>query len=222
VSRITYSDGKTMEPKAYHLDDHIFELREAITNDIVALSALLGRLRVLEVHALAGEADAVEQAEAAMEEIWSPVDEDQIDEIERMLDTVEDLVEAKRCDEVNLTVNADAIDTTVRDLVLPYLTPDDGTNHVTVKTYAIPSGREIEKARITLNRLGRYVDLTIRPTPRAIPVTPPPPGTTVEKAYAKAVELKGEAAAKQILTAVQSVEKDLEKQAAMLWKAVGA
>jgi hypothetical protein len=44
----------------------------------------------------------------------------------------------------------------------------------------------------------------------------------IEAAYAKAVELKGEAAAKQIRTAVESVEKDPAKQAAMLLKAVGA
>jgi phosphoribosylanthranilate isomerase len=44
----------------------------------------------------------------------------------------------------------------------------------------------------------------------------------LEAAYARAVQLKGEAAARQIRMAVESVEKDPAKQAAMLLKAVGA
>jgi hypothetical protein len=71
---------------------------------------------------------------------------------------------------------------------------------------------ETHTIRLCFDHVGLRVDVTVVKSS----------GPSVEAAYQKAVELKGEATVRQIRKAVESVESDPAKQAAMLLKAVGA
>jgi hypothetical protein len=86
--------------------------------------------------------------------------------------------------------------------------------------YTVPTAPRVTEQNEThtihlhFDQIGLRVDVTVTKTKSGV--------LSVEAAYEKLVELKGETAARQIRMAVESVERDLAKQRAMLLKAAGA
>jgi hypothetical protein len=219
-----YKQDQQVEPNAYAIYDEVSEARETVTDRIVRLSALLERLRRVKVHALAGDAASV----VAAEELPFPeylFREDDIHDLEYSVEELEKLTTARTEERPAITVPADRIETSVRDLVLPFLTPDDGRYHVVVRTYHHGRTGVVKDAEIEFCRTGQYVDVSVTPNFEweAPAVELPTPGTPLADAYQKVVEQKGENAARAIYAAVQQVANgDLKKQVELLGKAVSA
>jgi hypothetical protein len=218
ATSVAYSDGKKIAPGVRAINCSVYDAKETVTDMVCRLSALLEKLRKLEPLALAGDEAAV----AAAEELSFPeflFSEDDIDELEHSVDELTKLTRARIEERPALTVPGEQIDTTVRDIALPFLTPDDGRYAVTVRTYHYRRSGVVKDARVEFTRTGRYVDISVIPTfvPPAMPM-----GAAVDEAYKRLVEVNGEAAAKSILAAVQNIVKDPGDQAVLLWKAVSA
>ena len=218
ATSVSYSDGQQIEPSTRDINCSVYDAKEMVTDMVCRLSALLEKLRKLEPLALAGDEDAV----AAAEELSFPeclFSEDDINELEHSVDELTKLTSERIEERPAVTVPAEQIESTVRDLALPFLTPDNGQYAVTVRTYHHRQSGVVKDARIEFTRTGRYVDISVFPTfvPPAMPT-----GATVETMYKRLVEANGEDAAKSILAAVQTIAKDPAKQAALLWKAVSA
>jgi hypothetical protein len=215
---VTYA-AKEPEPSVHgQVCGALADMRDEITENICQLTDLLSRLRRLHIAALDGDADAIAEAQAILYE-RSFVDEDAIWRIEGDVEQLQELVDARSERRAVGHVGVDALEITVRDVALPYI---EAGEYVQVKTHNVDSRATVTGANVSVEKDGHYITILVYPTVQYAPPAPPPPGTTVETAYQKVVELRGDAAAAQIRKAVESVEKDPAKQAAMLWKAVGA
>jgi hypothetical protein len=219
ATSVAYSDGEKIAPDVRAINCSVYDAKETVTDMVCRLSALLEKLRKLEPLALAGDEAAV----AAAEELSFPeylCSEEDIDELEYSVEELTKLTSARIEERSAVTVPGEQIDTTVRDLALPFLTPGDGQYAVTVRTYHYRRSGVVKEARIEFTRTGRYVDINV--IPNFVPPTMPP-DATVESVYQRAVEQMGESTASSILSAVQKFAKDdPAKQAELLWKAVAA
>jgi hypothetical protein len=219
ATSVVYSDGEKIAPDVRAINCSVYDAKEMVTDMVCRLSALLEKLRKLEPLALAGDDAAV----AAAEQLSFPeylFSEDDIEELEYSVDHLAKLTSARIEERPAVTVPGEQIDATVRDLALPFLTPDDGRYAVTVRTYHYRRSGVVKEAQIEFTRTGRYVDISVTPTfvPARMPVD-----ATVESIYTRLAEAKGEPAASAILAAVQTVAKDdPARQAELLWKAVAA
>jgi hypothetical protein len=219
ATSVSYSDGQKIEPSTREINCSLYDAKEMVTDMVCRLSALLEKLRKLEPLALAGDKVAV----AAAEELSFPEymsSDDDIDELEHSVDELTKLTSAQIEERQAVTVPVEQIDTTVRNLALPFLMPDEGQYAVTVRTYHYRRSGVVKDAQIEFKRTGRYVDINVIPT--FLPPTMPT-DATVETMYQRLVETKGEPTAKAILAAVRSVAKDdPEKQTMLLWNALSA
>jgi hypothetical protein len=205
--------------------DAIFEAVDGwereVTDGIIALSALLGRLRSLKVFVLDGDATAVEQGEEIVTEADDDrlclVDEDAISVLTHAVAGLEKLTSGRTETHSVRNIKPPDIETTVRDLIVPFL---DG-NYVTVRTCPVHRPDwPIEDASVTLERQGHIVDVEVRP--RAVP-PPIPEGTPLHTVMQKLIAAKGERTANAILKAVRCVARqDEAQQLELLWKAVRA
>jgi hypothetical protein len=219
ATSVVYSDGEKVAPSTRDINCSVYDAKEMVTDMVCRLSALLEKLRKLEPRALAGDEAAVAAAEELSfpEYLWS---EDDIDELEYSVDELAKLTSARIEERPAVTVPGEQIDATVRDLALPFLTPDDGQYVVAVRTYHYRRSGTVKDARIEFTRTGRYVDINVIPNfvPPAMPMD-----ATVESVYQRVVEQMGGPTASSILSAVQNMAKDdPAKQAELLWKAVAA
>ena len=200
------------------------QLKEEITDAVGALAALMTRLRKLDLEALDGDEDAIAEAHGIMEE-RSYIDDDAIWRIEGDVETLEALVAERTEKREPIFVTVDEVDTKVKELVIPFLTPDDGRYVVTVlKDKGWDAPVTAQKVGITFNRSGRRVTVRIWPTIRSSwpPQLPEINDTEYQTALQELVAKKGEPAAKSIAYAVYNVvtpKGDVPKMIDLLRKA---
>jgi hypothetical protein len=221
---VTYT-AKEPEPNANDaVSEALDDLKDEITGVVCQLTDLLSRLRRLRVRALDGDADAIAEAEGILHE-RSLIDDESICDMEGDVEMLEELVAERTEARDDVTVEPDTIETTVRDIALPYI---EAGEYVKVETRNVNlRDHVLTGAIIRVQRDGHYVTISVFPQVKYSPLAPPtttpvPPDATVESLYQKLVETKGELNARAILNAVQVVAKSTEMQLALLWKAVAA
>jgi hypothetical protein len=221
---VTYTEDEP-KPQAHDsLCGMLDGMKEEITEHVCQLTDLLARLRRLKVTALDGDEAAIEEAERILDD-RSLLDDDDIWAMQGDVEALEELVEPRIEVREPVTVNDDtAIDTTIRDLALPFIKAGE---HVVVRRHNAQTGCIHSGAVIKVQRYGHHVTITVFPKSMSwqpIPLTPLPPlGPPLDSAYERVVEAKGEAAARAILAAVQNVAKgDVKKQVELLRRAVAA
>jgi hypothetical protein len=195
-------------------------LRGQMVDWVGELASVMTRLKRVRLDALDGDEDAVAESQEILNNCEAHDWDDAIWDLEQMVDALEDLV-AGRTERYDRTVTNDKVDATVSEMIEADL--KDG-NEVTVTTPADdPRHERTGTTTLYYERFGRRATVRVVPATRYIvPPHVPSDNAEVEAAYQKMVELKGESVARQIELAVQSVENDPAKQAAMMLKAVGA
>ena len=150
-------------PCTHELTDRVSDAIEALTADIVNLTAVLGKLRGLHTCAVAGDAQAIEEAEAIADELYSPVDYEQSYDLEARAEELEELITSKYRSSVVLRDNVcvEDLETELRDVVLPLV---DAGDAVTVHySYQNTPSWVTTRVRISLERHGKFVNINVSP-----------------------------------------------------------
>jgi hypothetical protein len=217
------------------LHKRVHDLEDEVTDAMANLGELLARLRRLPLYALDGDDAAAEAAlEAVGDEddccgVGPVVDTDNIDRLSVALDELEELVNG-RTEQLERNVPGDQIEATVQELLGPAL-----VEQYDVEVIEHPfSGKLPPRAgRITYSRHGRWVVIRVNRIPdyeaeaaaarEALEVLIRDRGLegAYDESYQALVKANGEAAARAIRSAVESVAKgDPEKQIELLRAAV--
>jgi hypothetical protein len=170
---ITYAELPKDAPLASGVFCRLKETEEQLVNDVVALTAMIGRIRDLQLQALDGDADAIKTAQEIAEDCYSPIDWDTCGDFDlsSMLDDLEDMIEERQAKtDVRENVPAEDVDGVVRDIVVSFR---EGKYAVNVHDRRQRNVHVlVTHARIVVKKLGPYVDIYIY-SAKTVPVRSP-------------------------------------------------
>jgi hypothetical protein len=213
------------------LHKRVHDLEHEVTDAVANLGELLARLRRLPLYALDGDDVAAAKALEALGDeddccgMGPVVDIDTIPRLSATIDDLEELTGA-RTEQYTRHVPGDEIEATVQELAAAPVA--DGCE-VTVTEPPYGGVARPLSGRIHFDRKGKYVDIWVHRTPdvaaerEALNALIRQRGleSVYEESYQALVKAKGEAAARAIRSAVESVAKgDPEKQIELLRAAV--